>query len=244
MRNAVILFIMMTIVFGFYHQGKGNEKAVGTEIEMIAEVMNERNIEIKEWSIYVRQQYTAVESYTEFNQFVNGVMKKAGQFEWNFSQNDKEHWNASGTLSSDNYTQKINLFAYPHKGKYETYIIYSVKGSNFNEWQQISSNVTSTIHDVFLDNPTIFSCVKGQTSDTIESVLYAEASNILNELSATTIEELSEETFVSLSAYTEKWKHTVPTENGKINLQVALRETGMGGATSVVIGTPIITAEY
>ncbi|MCD8502193.1 MAG: YwmB family TATA-box binding protein [Bacillaceae bacterium] len=51
-------------------------------------------------------------------------------------------------------------------------------------------------------------------------------------------------TFISLSAYTELWDTYIITNQKKMNLQVALRNTGMGGETTITIGTPIITVEY
>lgn len=75
--------------------------------------------------------------------------------------------------------------------------------------------------------------------------LYSQANELVRAFSGVSVEELKEETFVSLSAYTELWEQAIYTgHQHKMNLQVALRTEGLGSKTTVTIGTPIITSEY
>ncbi|HWO98815.1 MAG TPA: YwmB family TATA-box binding protein, partial [Bacillus sp. (in: firmicutes)] len=67
---------------------------------------------------------------------------------------------------------------------------------------------------------------------------------LLNEFRAEPRESLVEESFVSMSAYTEMWEEALPTEQHRMNLQIGMRKMGMGGETTLVVGTPIITSEY
>jgi hypothetical protein len=97
---------------------------------------------------------------------------------------------------------------------------------------------------MFDKNPQIFSCANGQTGGKINEVLYNQSLKILKDFSADPIESLQEEAFVSVSAYTENWKNSIPEKNKEMNIQIALRNQGLGASTTVVIGTPIITSEY
>jgi hypothetical protein len=67
----------------------------------------------------------------------------------------------------------------------------------------------------------------------------------LKAFKADSVEELSEEAFVSVTAYTEMWEDVLLTQDQqRMNLQIAIRNQGMGEKTTFVVGTPIITSEY
>lgn len=53
-----------------------------------------------------------------------------------------------------------------------------------------------------------------------------------------------EPNFVSVSAFTNEWKESIKTEKHQMNLQVSLRNAGMGEKLTVTVGTPIVTTEY
>ena len=127
-----------------------------------------------------------------------------------------------------------------------SYIVYDIKG---DRWEQALTDsfyksLNSTIDDIFLENPTIFTCIKGEYNDKMEGVLYNQVDYLLEEFNAVRIESVKEETFVLVSAYTENWKNDIPTLTEKMNIQIALRKSGLDKKTTVVVGTPIITSEY
>jgi hypothetical protein len=78
----------------------------------------------------------------------------------------------------------------------------------------------------------------------MESVLSVEIQDLLRAFNAKPVESLVEESFISVSAYTGLWKEALQTKKQEMNLQIALRKTRMGGQTTIVVGTPIITSEY
>lgn len=78
----------------------------------------------------------------------------------------------------------------------------------------------------------------------MESVLSLQVKQLLTAFNAQQIESLMEESFVSVSAYTGLWEEALSSQQQEMNLQIALRKTGMGGQTTLVVGTPIITSEY
>ena len=73
-----------------------------------------------------------------------------------------------------------------------------------------------------------------------------EAKTLLNKYSGKNIQNLKEENFISLSAYTENWDTKIPLGNEEfMNLHIAYRNSNENsGITKVTIGTPIITSEY
>lgn len=66
----------------------------------------------------------------------------------------------------------------------------------------------------------------------------------MKEFNATSVEDLIEPNFVSVSAFTNEWKESIKTKKHQMNLQVSLRNAGMGEKLTVTVGTPIVTTEY
>lgn len=165
-------------------------------------------------------------------------------------QNESNSQKSSETAITENTNvslkEQIIYVAYPHKDQLKTYLIYVIKGENWvpelmNDYTPMIQRKIGTMFD---RNPQIFSCANGQTGGKIDGVLYSLALKILKDFSADPIESLQEEAFVSVSAYTGNWKNSIPEKNKEMNIQIALRESRLGAATTVVIGTPIITSEY
>ncbi|UTW70831.1 YwmB family TATA-box binding protein [Anaerobacillus sp. HL2] len=113
-------------------------------------------------------------------------------------------------------------------------------------WNTLSSLVSTRYQDLFKNNTKIFTCATGIGNDKLNFGLYEQAEIILDEFSAQQIELLKEETFISVSAYTNTWNNLLTTnEQTNMNLQIAIRaKERLGGKTTVTIGTPIITTEY
>ena len=248
--------------------GSTEKKATETteQLQEIIQVMNKHDIAVDEWSIYAREdsdtliqkkQYEAKidelknqnPSFKWEQTFEHGMYKTVGTAQTELQANENE--NISETKSTlenakASLKEEIIFVAYPHKGQFKTYLIYVLKGETWTSelWYGLQSDLQSKIGTMFDKKPHIFSCAKGQTGGKMEGVLYNRALKILKDFSANPIESLQEEAFVSVSAYTENWKNSIPEKNKEMNIQIALRKSGLGGSTTVVIGTPIITFEY
>lgn len=164
----------------------------------------------------------------------------------NKGQTQKSNGTAATKNTNASIKEQIIFVAYPHKDQLKTYLIYVIEGENWEPelMNNFAPSIQIKIGTTFDKNPQIFSCAKGQTGGKIDGVLYNSALNILKDFSADPIESLQEEAFVSVSAYTENWKNSIPEKNKEMNIQIALRNQGLGASTTVVIGTPIITSEY
>jgi TATA-box binding len=67
---------------------------------------------------------------------------------------------------------------------------------------------------------------------------------LLQAFQAQEIESLKEDSFISTTAYSPLFGETIQTMTDEINLQLGVRKQGLGGKTTIVVGTPIITVEY
>lgn len=246
------IFVLLTFIFILFFQinNQGNSQITDSseQLQQIVRIMNKNNIDVNEWTIYGREDSANYISKQDYEEKVKELKKLQPDFSWELSISDDGKYKTVGINENQNSSLKEQIIyvAYPQKDQFKTYLIYKVYGEKWipKQWQKFSQTFQSKIGRMFDKNPLIFSCAVGQSSDNMEGVLYNQALNLLKEFSAKPIEALQEETFVSVSAYTENWKNSIPGKNEEMNIQIALRNQGLGGSTTVVIGTPIITSEY
>lgn len=227
------------------YQDQGPEEI--TYLLEIAKVMNKHKIDISNWSMYAREDVGKVENFHQYKEEVTKYRNLFPDFSWEETRENGLFKSVGAYENTEALIkEQIKFVAYPHKDHYKTYLIYIVSGDNWSNEKMhlLSKTYQLKIGKLFDKYPLIFSCINGQTSDNMEGVLYNQALKILSEFSANPIEALQEEAFVSVSAYNENWKNNIPGINGEMNIQIALRNNGLDGSTTVVIGTPIITSEY
>jgi hypothetical protein len=238
--------IIFLAVFALYTNSSGEEKTNAPihEIDEIIRIMDKNDITVDSWSINAREAWGSLSQEQLQNQ-LEQLQNIDDRVQWEIKEK-QGMWKAVGTLTHPNaITEEIIVVGDPQKDHFDTYLLYRVNGSDWkqNTQEYYAALSRQRVNDFFDDAPKNFACVNGKYNANIEGVLYQRTNNLLKDFSAEEIESLKEESFVSLSAYTEKWKNDIPTKNGTMNLQIALRE-GLGGATTVAIGTPIITSEY
>lgn len=238
---SVIMVITMVMYGSLESSATGNRP-----IDDMVKVFEKNNINIDEWSLYAKESIHTVHDYNDFLQLVQLKQKQTeNSFDWTISkENDK--WTATGVRRDTDMVETIKILSTPINQKSHTYLVYDAKGEQLNRdlMDSFYHSFVSTMNDIFQENPTIFTCLKGEYSDRIEGVLYNQVDYLLEEFNADEIEATKEETFVSVSAYTDNWKNDIPTLNEKMNIQIALRKSGLGAKTTIVVGTPIITSEY
>ncbi|WP_185806983.1 YwmB family TATA-box binding protein [Bacillus sp. HMF5848] len=214
-----------------------------TELETIANIYERNNITITDWSLYTKA--PQLESAT-FNEDLLRIQQAAEAFTWTVEKNH-DVTKAVGVYvhpSTHSITETIQIVQENHSKK--SYVFYEMKGSKWTSqiWRDFQTIFHNRKIDIFQENTTNFSCMKGIQSGNMKSVLKNNANRLLKEFQAQPVEMLDEETLLSISAYTEMWKQTIPTKNNKqMNLQLALRAQE-GGDIVVVAGTPILTIEY
>lgn len=224
-------------------QAKWNDQA----LVQITSVMEQSDIDITNWSLYGKSTSGFVSNFNGYVQKVESLQAKSPSFQWEKPVQTKEHWSVTGfNIHSSGIEERVSVFAYPHKDQYRTYIIYEVEGQGWkpHAWDSYKTEFRHKVHSFLGESPSIYTCVRGTDSDTMDIVLRKKAKQLVQSFEAKTIEALLEETFLSLSAYTDQWKHSILTDQQKMNLQIGIRTHGIGGKTTITIGTPIITTEY
>jgi hypothetical protein len=260
MLNVIIKYrkkgysLILILVICFVGIILGNERSraqlpdeFSTEILDIAQVFQQEKINIKEWKLYGRSNVYKIRDLVAFQKEVNGLKQKMGHLNWNVEV-EENLWKAVGTYYNDHLKQEetLQLITTHTKTAQSSYLLYEVTGYGWEETSanEIIENFHFNLTKISHENNEIFSCMIGDYSDIMEDGLQNKKNILLDSFSAQVIEELKEDTFVSVSAYNEMWNNILPTHQGKMNLQIGLRKQGMGDKTTVIVGTPIVTVEY
>jgi hypothetical protein len=233
---ALTIFILCSVVAN--HIGaEGNE----SKIARIAEGMEKQNVQINKWSLYSKKNFEK-KSVSEVKQMTDQYR----QYNWTYEE-DEHVFKAIGVLENKakNATEKLQIMTTLTNDYTESYILYEVVGNGSQaKWNNVTDYFSQQAFDIFKENTTIYACVFGTVDDMMESSLIEMSKKIVTEFKANPIEQLVEQDFLSVSARTPVWEDAIPTANGEMNIQIAMRTDGMGEETTVIIGTPIITSEY
>lgn len=246
-------FIFISLYFGISGNGEAVESSLAlTELEQISEVMDKHQIDVTNWTLYSRDLLNSWTEQGEFKDELKAIQQKTEHFNWQPLVTSESNGQTKALATFDHpdlgVTETLTYIVYPHNEELHSYLIYEVHGSKkvTNEHKQtIFPILISRLEDLFKKDTKIFTCISGNSSDKLNFGLYQQAERLLRDFSADKIEELKEETFISISAYTKAWNKSIQSNGKKMNLQVAIRDQGrLGGKTTITIGTPIITTEY
>ncbi|WP_141603661.1 YwmB family TATA-box binding protein [Terrilactibacillus laevilacticus] len=245
----IIALFIMFFFLGAYSQVEAktsqSNRSTYKEIPLIAQSVEKQGAKITGWSVYSRQSETSLKSRSELEQFTESFFHKLPKYTFveKTKKNGQHEW--LGTYVMDRHTiANIKVIAYPHKNNYQTYIIYELKGDQWdsNKWTKVKEKIKKEQAKIFHGKYEKFYCVKAKRSAKIKSGLLNTSNKIMNDFQAQPVEIINEKTFVSVSAYTRAWRDAIYTGEKKMNIQVALRT--LNGQTTITIGTPIITTEY
>lgn len=212
--------------------------------ELVDIVQGKTNITLEQWQV------TAKETVAEdFERSVATFQKTHTDFTWEKPHYTEDAVKVEAVKRSGNgsLVEKIKLHAYLHEEQHETLLTYELIGFTWDE--QIKNDAdhlfSTRTTDLFSESPAVFTCLSGKLDDTMgHIVLKDEARKLMHKFDANFVEDMQEETFVSLSAYTTLWHSSLLTNNKKMNLQIALRKQKVDDPITVMIGTPILTTEY
>ncbi|XQY91666.1 YwmB family TATA-box binding protein [Metabacillus sp. HB246100] len=233
---AVVIFILgLNMVNNIGAQGNDSK------LELISSALEKRNIEVSEWSLYSKKNIEK-KSISEVKQMTSQYR----QYTWTFMK-ENEVFKAVGIRNDVEkaVTEKFQIITTLTNHHSQTYMLFEVLGTKeIDNWNAMSEAIHAQIFDIFQEDSAIYACMMGTVSDKMKDSLINETDIILGLFQAEPVEELTEENFLSISAKTPLWEDFIPTNEDKMNMQIALRTDGLGGKTTVVIGTPIITSEY
>lgn len=248
MRMSTIMYVALLIgiiiSLLLLTQSKQIKAVNETDLEKFVSVLQDENIMVTEWSVYAREMLPNVTTKKELNQFAGQLKKRFPEWNW-FMKQAGDQIKVTGHSRTEHYDESIDIIL-DDKSKQGALFSYNMKG---DRWDEVNAHIIkntskSRIHDIFRQNTTIFSCVKGVINDNIEKDLSFLAASIMQDLDGEEIEKLAEDTFISVTAYSPHLTKAITHHENDINLQLGIRKDGLGLNTAVVIGTPIITIEY
>ncbi|MED1202930.1 YwmB family TATA-box binding protein [Heyndrickxia acidicola] len=239
---TVILFISVALLIV---SGKNMASADSVlDMNKIVKVSKEFHGNITGWSLYARESFDC-SSQSDWLNKVASLKSEFPNMNWQIAS-DARSKSATGQLIHKNSVETIKLVSTLTNQQPMSYLLYEVSGDRWNDQtaEEVNRKFNNKLAVLFNEKPLIFSCIKGEFNDKMDNVLLPKANNILKSLKAVKKEDLEEEDFVSISAYSPLFSEKLPTKNSSMNVQVGLRKTGLGAKTTFVIGTPIITIEY
>ncbi|MED4224887.1 YwmB family TATA-box binding protein [Neobacillus cucumis] len=217
------------------------------DLAKIASVLQGEDILLDDWSFYAREHVTSMKSVAEVQNYAKKLQQKFPNWKWTVT-NTSQKWQVTAiSPTSKNHQEMLQVMSSHTKQPVDAYIVYSVRGS---EWNKAAEGFFTTkefegrLSDIFRGKPTVFSCMKGVFSDKIDKALAKKADRVMSDFNAKEVEALKEENFMSVSASSPMFTGSIDHKLHNMNLQIGLRSEGMGGETTIVIGTPIITIEY
>ena len=235
-------------IIGFIVLQAGNKTTVADaeqEIQTLASVLQDEDILITGWSLYARESLENVNGQEDVKGLVEDLKAKLPNWTWT-GGDGSNHGEIIAVSKSSRLQEKIKIISTDTNGQVHTYILYEVRGQSWNKNTEafFNKNLPSRIFDIFRGNATTFSCIEGVINDKINSALPVYKSKLLKAFNAKEIEGLEEASFISTSAFSPLFDKSLSSEHD-MNMQLGLRKTErLGGKTTIVVGTPIITIEY
>ncbi|WP_273851705.1 YwmB family TATA-box binding protein [Guptibacillus spartinae] len=246
----LLIGVLSILLLASFSNGTSVSIEDETEVKTaeMANVLLSHDYSIQKWSLYTREKVSFIPKSLGYKSIMSELSKRAPGFQWGNLERSDGNVKVSGTRIDSKLGTKetLTLVSYPEANRMSSYLIYNmeIKGFFQEEWRTTYEQFKAQKSQLVTQEAPVFSCFVGEKNDTMDIVLYNEADKLLGAFSASKVEEINEETFVSLSAYHEEWEADLVTNNQRMNIQIALRNTGIGGGITATIGTPIITTEY
>lgn len=242
--------IIITILIGLACLTIGNNITIArtkSDLITINEILQKQeNVMINEWSLHARERLENVTSIEDAKAYQSELKRVFPNGDWVETKNHQS-WQAKMVLkSSGQIEESIILTTSLTTDNVQSYIMYEVRGKKLanKEMKRLDMEINKKISDIFRGKPTIFSCIKGEFSDKMNETLPYKVNHLLDAFQAKKVEALEEDDFISTSAYTPLFEERIDNSEKEMNVQIGLRTQDMGGKTTFVVGTPIITIEY
>jgi hypothetical protein len=209
------------------------------DLVKIGNVFQTENIVLKEWSMYAREHIVG----QDVERLATELQQKFPEWDWKEIKTSQK-WEVTAVSPTTNHRKEVlQIMATHTKQPVDAYIVYSITGDKWNKDAKsffTSKQFQNRLTVIFREKPTFFSCIKGEVSDRIETVL----PKLMSIFHAKKIEALKEDMFMSVSAVSPMFSETLENKKDNMNLQIGIRSEGLGAKTTIVVGTPIITIEY
>jgi hypothetical protein len=246
-RKTKILFsISLMMMVGLIAVLGSRLAAASSELDLvkIADAFQTEDILLEEWSFYAREHLVDLTTEKEVQEYVKELQQKFPDWDWSTSKTSDKWEVTAVSPTSKHHTEMLQIMATHTKQPVNAYIVYRVSSNEWNKEMETfftKDQVKNRLSNIFRGNPTIFSGMKGSISDKMDKVVPTIASDLMEIFDAKEIEALKEDNFMSVSANSPMFSDSIGRD---MNLQIGIRSEGLGGKTTIVVGTPIITIEY
>lgn len=241
-RMKKILYVLLSLsAVGFILLNIASAKNEPDLFEL-ASVLEREKLTINEWSLHAREKLENIEAETKLNQ----LKEQFPHLDWQIEENE-EKWEATAVLNrKQGVSETIRILSTNAGNQAQTYMIYEVLGKGWSEETKewLETFAFEKINRIFHGKAVIFSCIYSDFGDKMNKALPSRVNGLLQAFQAQEIETLEENSFISTTAYSPLFTETIQGPTEEINLQLGVRKNGLGGKTTLVVGTPIITVEY
>lgn len=241
--GAALLFLASIISLHIAFESQAKDTIPLLEL---AAAMNEAGAEVDGWSLQAKEQEGFTSHFEGYKSYVNILYKQTTDFNWEKPAYEKDKITQRATKHLTWGKETVTILTHRTGSKYDTIVSYELSGEIWDEKikKDVIPHFSTRTSELFSVNPLFFTCVTGKISDTMEIALSKKAKSLMRHFNANYVEGIEEESFVSLSAHTKHWDTPITTNQKEMNLQIALRNQAKNKSTRVMIGTPILTAEY
>ncbi|MCH1626516.1 YwmB family TATA-box binding protein [Ferdinandcohnia quinoae] len=238
MKLAISILVSFGLVIGIYSNDPTESNKINDMIE-VKEIADKNKINISSWKVYQRKELDTVNNFTDMKKKTNEIMITYKNYDWELTDEEKNHhyvWNGKKNTNTSGLTEELKLTSYAKGGKYEIGMSYEVRGATLN------NSHLDWIEKTFKEDENVFYTISGKLSE-IDIISVSE--KILADSQGEVVEQLTEPSFVSISAFSKAFESELITkDNQKINMQIGLRVDDNPNQIDVTLGTPIITSEY
>lgn len=245
-RKKIFFSISMMMIVGLMAFLGSRLTAASSELDLvkIADAFQTEDILLEEWSFYAREHLVDLNTEKEVQEYVKELKRQFPDWDWSTS-GTSDKWEVTAVSpTSKHHTEMLQIMATHTKQPVNAYIVYRVSGDEWNKEMEsffTKNPFKDRLSYIFRGNPTVFSGMKGSISDKMDKAVPNVASDLLEIFDGKEIEALKEDNFMSVSANSPMFSDSIAQG---MNLQIGIRSEGLGGKTTIVVGTPIITIEY
>ncbi|NYE05958.1 hypothetical protein F4694_002733 [Bacillus niacini] len=245
-KTKVLFSISLMMMVGLIAVLGSRLAAAGSEPDLvkIADAFQTEDILLEEWSFYAREHLVDLTTEKEVQEYVKELQQKFPDWDWSTNETSDKWEVTAVSPTSTHHTEMLQIMATHTKQPVNAYIVYRVSGNEWNKEMEsffTKDQVKKRLSDIFRENPTVFSGMKGSINDKMDKAVPTIASDLMEIFNAKEIEALKEDNFMSVSANSPMFSDSIARH---MNLQIGIRSEGLGKKTTIVVGTPIITIEY
>ncbi|QDP41647.1 YwmB family TATA-box binding protein [Radiobacillus deserti] len=238
-RFILVVTVILVGIVSSFNSLRSVSSSHLTELKDMVSVVEAQGLEVEEWEIQMKESLSRM----DYPQMLQTLHTELASYEFWMEDGEKA---LKFIWDNPHKSQQGNerfIMLVPNAQEQDVQMTYVVSGTNWTKSTEAyySKTIDDKINVVFSEKMSKYTCLTTMSSDKINSVDFFET--LKEKLKVQPLKNMKENDFEVLSGYTPHWSSSIPIADGQMNVQAAAR-TGLGGKTTITIGTPIITTEY